>query len=898
MDSTVHKLKFSKSENDQSRFLAMPASGQDCSHLLSIKTWNALTRWSATLKNFTFPVTLLCHLQTGGPVCYITPDTASSNEEQARFLHYHKDCCNNNTVMILTKTVPSLRKNGSSSSSSDIELGYCLAPLWGTRSQPQGDGKAPIFAVYATGHHFALDFLLGKVIHPRRLPVVFDLDETLVKGRTLSHLSDESIRDTIERRRSATATDRSLSLEQKARQIDAEMQMLQHDAISLRSYRDTDTITLGNGTRVQAEYAVCPFYAEDSAGKNDAPSSVTRPVIQRQVDLVFTRIRPLDREQSMIFRIRPYWSEVRSLLTGGMDKINANDNNASTSSAEATVKGDTVSKPLIEAFVCTTADTEYAHEVWRVLDLNEALIPYTRWPKRIKTKAGKQKCLAPTLGLADHSLSVSMNNAGSIMPFAVILDDILEIWEPKVQNQVIHISKWEPYQEWGRVTATGSHWERTQAGLDMLKVGGVLRDLRKEIFDQIDNQLASKMPDGTVIHVATLDLTRVDASYAALFAPPPWTSRILPRVLESSKPLPLPAKALAAILAREERQVQRQKAFDEQVEKEKAAIAALPVPSDPRIAARAAAAASAATKQNQQPEQQKEEPAEFNPDTDMDVFANWGKMVTTDKAPQQQEEEEEASKNKRKREQEESSSLDNDIASDVLGEGDSGDAINLLSEEEEQQEQGPARKKAHLSKEDPIILLSQAAQSQGKHLTTETTAVGSGGYLVQIKSDGGKRIAYATGGNIEEARRNAAVNALNEFEGQKYSFGVDGVTRGGAALAPAVAAQPGATVAPAPAAQVHPGYPFGSTEPEVIEFGNALSKLRELYPTTGDGQRVVYREVTEPGDLVKRFQCTVRRDFMSGEPELTAVGVGENYYYAKRDAARIILTSQLGFQVV
>jgi len=814
-----------------------------------------------------------------GPVCYILPDNTSSNEEQVRFLRYHQNCCDNNEVMILTEKVPSVPKDGSSSDS-DTGFVYCLAPLWGTGLQPHEKKRIPIFAVYATGHRYALDFLLGKVIHPRRLPVVFDLDETLVKARTLSHLSDESMRDTIERRRIAIAADGSLSSEQKTKQINAEMQMLQQDAISLLSYRDTNTITLGNGTRVQAEYTVCPFYSENSIGKLEPLCSVTRPIIQRQVDLVFTRIRPEDKDQSMIFRIRPYWPEVRSLLTAGTDKINyANDNNASTS--RGTANGNDAPKPLIEAFVCTTAATEYAYEVWRVLDPNGALIPHTRWEKCIKTKARNQKCLAPTLGLADNSLSGSKNNANSIMPFAVILDDIVDIWEPKVQNQVIHISKWEPYQEYGRVFATGSHWEKTQAGLDMLKIGGVLRDLQKEIFDQIDSQVASKMQDASVIPVATLDLTRVDASYAAFFAPPPWTSKILPRVLQRAKPLPLPAKALAATHAREE----KQKELEEQREREKAAIAALPVPSDPRIAARAAAAAE---KQKEQQEQQKEEPAEFNPETDMDVFANWGKMVTTNKAPQQQEEEEEASKNKRKREndkEESSSTLDNDIASDLLGEEDSAAAINLVSEEEEQ---GPPSKKARLSEEDPVILLSQAAQAQSKHLTTETAPVGSGGYLVQMKTDGGKRIAYATGSTIEEARRNAAANALKEFEG--YSVGAGDAIRSGTGVAPTAAA-------PAPANQSSPVKGLGPLESAPIEFDNALSKLRELYPTTGDGQKVICTEITEPGDLDTRFQCTVRRDRKSGLPELTAVGIGKNFYQAKREAARMILTTDLGLKV-
>jgi hypothetical protein len=777
--------------------------------------------------------------------------------------------------------MPSFGENGNSSTRSNTLVEYCLAPLYGTSSQQQENRKIPVFAVYATSH-YAIDFVLGKVLYPRRLPVVFDLDETLIKGRTAFHLSDESITRIITERNEALAKEKLTAEERAARktQFQYELQMLRQDAISIKSYYENDTIKRSNGTRVQPDYTPCPFYLELPNGQLCPLSSLTRPIIQPQPDLVFTRVRPDDRQTSMIFRIRPYWPEVRTLLTGGLDKINGNE---PSSSSSATATG----KPLIEAFVCTTAKTEYAHEVWRVLDRNEALIHHSRWPKRITTKAAPNhthKYLAPTLSLPDHYFA---GNGNSVMPFAVILDDTIEVWEPKVRKQVIHVSKWEPYQEYGRTMAAKEQWEKAEAGLEMLKLGGVLRDLQKEIFDQIDTQKAALLQRGSAIPTIRIDPTQVDASYAKSFVPPPWTCRVLPEVLESAEPLPLPSRALTAMRAREEKQKEKE-------EREKAALeaaaAAVPAPQDPRIAARAAAAAAAAKQKELEEQQKLKEPEEFNPDTDKDVFANWNTMVAKN-------DEEEAS-NKRKRHttpvdedmepsRSPSASLDNAIASEVLGGDSDVDAIDLVSEEEEQEEEeAPLAKRSRYSKEDPIILLSQEAQAHGKYLTTETTSVASGGYLVQIKSDGGKRLAYATGATVEEARRTAAVNALNELQG-RFSFGAGGASR--AAAAPVAAA---------------PSAPFGQIpvedEPEsgmFVAYNDALDKLREVFPTTGQGQKVIFANQSEPGDLVIKYSLVIRRDYDSDEPELTAVGVGDNYYFAKREAARTILT-KLGYQVV
>jgi hypothetical protein len=769
------------------------------------------------------------------------PDSECSAEEQARFLRKHQDCCNNNSALIVP-TVPPIV--------GDPVFDYYLAPIWGTGPQLQGDRKSPVFAVYAVGNRPAIDFLLGKVIYARRLPVVFDLDETLIKAKSVSNLSDEEILKAIERREEDIKEDKNTSPAQKRthyQELELEVKMLRQDADSLRSYKNEDAVYNAEGTRVGSEYVQCPFYPEDSV-KLCSLRLVTRPIIRLQPDVIFTRIRPNDKVTSMVFRVRPYWPEVRSLLTGGMDKTIGNNDPSSARNA----------KPLIEAFVCTTADTEYAHEAWRVLDLNEALIPHNRWPKRIISKAGNQKRLGLTLQLPDYVFTKS-----SIMPFAVILDDLPIIWEPKVQDQVIHVSKWNPYEEYGRVTHSKEHWEKAPAGLEMLKLGGVLRALQKQMFQQIDSLQAS-LPPGNIIAV---DLTQLETSYASVFAAPPWTSRLLPQILNSATPLPLPAKSLAIINAQEV----KIKEMKKQMAESATAAAALPAPQDPRIAARAA--------QKQKEEQQREEPAEFNPETDGDVFANWGKMVTTTFT------ENEAAKNKRKRqtsddddmeeaENERSSSLEND-ASDVLRDRDN--AINFVSENEEEEEEeeqgGRARKKAQPPKEDPIILLSLEAQRQGKHLMTTTEKAGTGGYFTIIKVDN-KRIGFSHGLSLEESRKNAAVKALDDLQG------------GGSGLA-----APEATVGQKTQVLDADG------GDNVVYFNDSLNKIRDLYPTTGQGQKVLYRELTEPGDLVTRFQCTVRRDFNSGQRELTAVGVGDGFYSAKRAAARMIL-EELGYHVV
>ena len=243
---------------------------------------------------------------------------------------------------------------------------YLLAPLWGQHPE---QGKIPMFGIYDTSCT-AGDFLLKHVLKPRRLPVVFDLDETLVKARTLSKQQSENHFTTISKRKTSIEMNDKLSPEEKKRRLeilDFETKpdsMLGRDLKALYDYTTYGYINHPVSGVVHPKRVSVTYY---HVGPDGAPRQVEidRNVIQLDQDTLFTRIRAQwernPAESCMIFRIRPQWfSAMRPRLVGEVDEAGLPLQNGS---------------PIVEAFVCTTAEASYAHEVWRVLDNDGKLIP-------------------------------------------------------------------------------------------------------------------------------------------------------------------------------------------------------------------------------------------------------------------------------------------------------------------------------------------------------------------------------------------------------------------------------------------------------------------------------------------------------------------------------------------
>ena len=223
-----------------------------------------------------------------------------------------------------------------------------------------------MFGVYST-HDLAADFFLYTVLELRRLPVIFDLDETLIKARGLTAYAREDKTKEQLIYAQASIYNATPSPEErviKMNELDFEWgpnSFFSKDYSYLREYSESDSVTLSNGGVQRAKMTPCLLHYP-----GQQPVQGQRPIVQISQDALLTRIDPGDYSQSMLFRIRPYWfSAVRPLLAGVVD--------ISGTALHGGGEG-----PLIQAYVCTTAkDVLYAHEVWRVLDTSGSLIPST-----------------------------------------------------------------------------------------------------------------------------------------------------------------------------------------------------------------------------------------------------------------------------------------------------------------------------------------------------------------------------------------------------------------------------------------------------------------------------------------------------------------------------------------
>lgn len=199
--------------------------------------------------------------------------------------------------------------------------------------------------------------------------MVFDLDETLIKARTLKNQQKEADPNTKMKRKAIIMADDGLTHEQKKRKLhELELETGQHsmmhlDLTALSQYAVNSQIQHPRGGIIRPNTVSVPFYTKraDGSGRWAPPHMVQRDVIYLDSEALFTRIRPESQDSCMIFRIRPQWlTAVQPRLAGEIDEAGMPLQHGS---------------PIVEAFVCTTAtDPAYAHEVWRVLDTGGKLI--------------------------------------------------------------------------------------------------------------------------------------------------------------------------------------------------------------------------------------------------------------------------------------------------------------------------------------------------------------------------------------------------------------------------------------------------------------------------------------------------------------------------------------------
>jgi hypothetical protein len=244
-----------------------------------------------------------------------------------------------------------------------------LAPLWG--AAPGAAARVPAFAVFATNIQ-AGEFLLLHALLPRRLPVIWDLDETLLVASSASKLDREAAGVAARLAAAPPGSQRAAALQHEATLLDGDRQLL-------RSFSQQNLVRHG-GAVVGATPAAAPApravpaAAAGERGREEVQVGVVhRPVISLEGgSLVLTRIKPDDPSTSMVFRLRPHWLEVWPRLAGFVDAA-----------------GRARPSPALpyETYVCTTAEGAYAQEAWRVLDAGGVLIP----PAKCEPAAGRRR---------------------------------------------------------------------------------------------------------------------------------------------------------------------------------------------------------------------------------------------------------------------------------------------------------------------------------------------------------------------------------------------------------------------------------------------------------------------------------------------------------------------------
>lgn len=156
---------------------------------------------------------------------------------------------------------------------------------------------------------------LHALLSPRRLPLVLDLDETLLQAVTLRSLDERA--EAVARKCAAAqpGSPRRAALESDLARILA-------DRALLREYAATDGATIG-GARVEAlpeggpnptTFIPAPPAAAGGSGE-EAPlaavAAAPRPVLRLPRGVVCTRVDPQRRDTSMLVRIRPGWDALR-----------------------------------------------------------------------------------------------------------------------------------------------------------------------------------------------------------------------------------------------------------------------------------------------------------------------------------------------------------------------------------------------------------------------------------------------------------------------------------------------------------------------------------------------------------------------------------------------------------
>ncbi|KAJ9508120.1 hypothetical protein QJQ45_021455, partial [Haematococcus lacustris] len=226
----------------------------------------------------------------------------------------------------------------------------------------------------------------------------------------------------------------------------------------------------------------------------DGVTLVKRPVIRLEGDhLVLTRIDPAERKTSMVMRFRPGWPELLSVVAGPPQPPESQLGPAAAA----------VARRKFDVYVCTTAERQYALEVWRLVDPGNRIIPKDERRARItnvlqNSQVCRQKALLSTLGLLRSpaseavaaGLGSSKDDEGTgLLPMAVIVDDRQDVWQPCSQPHILQVMPWLYYRDEAHRQTGYNPSTATQSEGELKRVRDAIVQLRSSVYQSINTQV-------------------------------------------------------------------------------------------------------------------------------------------------------------------------------------------------------------------------------------------------------------------------------------------------------------------------------------------------------------------------------------------------------------------------
>ena len=444
--------------------------------------WTCADRSGMKAYPFVYPVTLVCHLLTGGPLGFLVlDDKAASPYEKKAMEAEFSTCKNDNKALVVLEQLPGGRR-----------CEFLLAPIIGhNRGESVG-----VFGVYATsmkcGH-----FLLSRVIRKERIPLVLDLDETLVKAHTINQL--EKKYDSS----SATNAQKRARLSKIEKDCD---NLLYKDRLWIKRFAESEDMVVGNVT-----YKARNVHGMYSSHDGNTFRDIIRPVIDLQFvsedmhkkyplieNMFLTKILADQKQTTVLARTRPGWREAYERL------------------ARATLSGEDEPRLAVEVFIATTAEKNYAHEVWRALDFESVLIPETERSERIvagmdrKNLAKSLRCLNP-------------NPLVNPMNLAIILDDRTDVWDRLYHKQVLKSDVYDPYSP--------DHSDSARMRAQMEHFVDVILEARNQFFSFLKRQGLLLFGDSHPYKEFNVDC--LEEEYFANLGSIPTMSDILAQILDT-----------------------------------------------------------------------------------------------------------------------------------------------------------------------------------------------------------------------------------------------------------------------------------------------------------------------------------------------------------------------------